>query len=88
MSEAQPLAAGVKSVFWIGLIVVGCVLILGGLFLTFLVVAMFSSPGGLGAEKLFGPIFGFFALVSFLAGGYCLHGGLRVKRIKLRENAS
>ena len=62
-----------------GLMVAGCVLVLGGLLLSLLVLAMFSSPGGIGAEKLLGPVFGFFALAMFFSGGVCFHLGFRMK---------
>jgi hypothetical protein len=65
--------------FRVGLIVGGCWLVQVGLLVCLLVVVMFAQPGGIGAEKLLGPIFGFFALFLFFAGGACLYIGLRVK---------
>jgi hypothetical protein len=49
------------------LILVGIASILVGLFLTLLVIGMFQHPGGIGAEKFFGPILGFVAGICFYA---------------------
>jgi hypothetical protein len=61
------------------LILVGIASILVGLFLTLLVIGMFQHPGGIGAEKLFGPILGFVALGFFL-GGICFCAASRINK--------
>jgi hypothetical protein len=55
------------------------VLALAGLFITLLAVGMIVQPGGIGAEKLLGPVFGFFALVMLLSGGACFYVGFRMR---------
>jgi len=51
-----------------------------GLFLTLLVIGMFQHPGGIGAEKLFGPILGLFALGLFFLGGICFYAASRINK--------
>jgi ABC-type enterochelin transport system permease subunit len=68
-----------RNVLRVGLIVAGCLMVLAGLFLTFLVVAMFSSPSHMGTERLLGPIFGFFALVLFFCAVVCFRLSPRMK---------
>jgi hypothetical protein len=68
-----------KPWFRVGVILLGLWLVMAGLGVSLLVVYMFVQPGGIGMEKLFGPVFGFFALVLFFLGGVCLYLGFRVK---------
>jgi len=51
-----------KSLFTLG----GSICILLGLLLTLLVVGMFQHPGGMGVEKLLGPLLGLAALGLFV----------------------
>lgn len=62
------------------LIFVGIASILLGLFLTLLVIGMFQHPGGIGAEKLLGPILGFVALGLFFLGGFCFYAASRISK--------
>jgi hypothetical protein len=62
------------------LILVGIGAILLGLFLTLLVIDMFQHPGGIGAEKLVGPVLGFVALGLFFLGGICFYAAPRIKK--------
>jgi hypothetical protein len=68
-----------RSVFRAGLLLAGCLMLLAGLLATLIVVGMFVQPGGMGAEKLLGPVGAFFALVLFVGGGISLYLGFRVK---------
>jgi len=70
-----------KSVF----IFSGCVFVLLGLFATLLVVGMFAQPGGIGAEKLLGPVIGFMAFGFFAAGGVCFLAALLLRKRASRE---
>jgi hypothetical protein len=79
MSQTPQIDA-VRSVIRVGFIAGGIVLLLAGLCVSLLVVGMFVQPGGIGAEKLLGPIFGFSALVLLFAGGMCFYLGFRLKR--------
>jgi hypothetical protein len=45
------------------------------------VVSMFQHPGGIGAEKLMGPVIGLVALVFFSGGGVCLYFANRVGKL-------
>ena len=65
--------------FRVGVILVGAFLVNAGLVLSVLVVAMFVSPGGIGMEKLFGPVFGFFALVLIFLGSAIVYLGIHAK---------
>jgi hypothetical protein len=58
----------------------GIVSTLLGLFLTLLVIGMFQNPGGIGAEKLLGPIFSLIALGLFFLGGICFYAASRINR--------
>jgi hypothetical protein len=51
-----------------------------GLFLTLLVIGMFQHPGGIGAEKFFGPIRGFVALGLSFLGGVCFYAASRINK--------
>ncbi len=62
------------------LILAGIVSTLLGLFLTLLVIGMFQHPGGIGAEKLLGPIFGLIALGLFCLGSICFYAASRINR--------
>jgi hypothetical protein len=62
------------------LILVGIASILVGLFLTLLVIGMFQHPGGIGAEKFFGPILGFVALGLSFLGGICFYAASRINK--------
>jgi hypothetical protein len=78
VSEPQQVTV-VRPILRTGLMVGGCVLVLAGLFVTLLVVGMFVQPGGMGAEELLEPIFGFFALLLLFGGGVSFYLGWRVK---------
>ena len=67
------------------LIVAGSVCILAGLFLTLIVVGMFQRPGGMGVEKLLGPIMGVVALGLILLGGICLYIASRLGTRRLDQ---
>ena len=43
---------------------------------------MFQHPGGIGAEKLLGPVIGLVALVFFSAGGLCLYVAKRMAQLQ------
>jgi hypothetical protein len=62
------------------LILAAIVSTLLGLFLTLLVIGMFQHPGGIGAEKLLGPIFGLIALGLFFLGGVCFYAASRINK--------
>ena len=62
------------------LIAAGCLLIMLGLILSLLIVGMFQHPGGVGVEKLIGPLIGLLALGLFLAGGACLYAASKLSR--------
>ena len=62
------------------LILAGIVSTLLGLFLTLLVFGMFQHPGGIGAERLLGPIFGLIALGLFILGGICFYAASRINK--------
>ena len=67
-------------------IMVGIMCIGAGLVLVLIVVDMFQHPGGIGAEKLLGPIVGLVALGFFAGGGTCLYVAKRLdKLIKSRQ---
>lgn len=67
-------------------IVVGIMCIGAGLVSVLIVVAMFQHPGGIGAEKLLGPVIGLFAFGFFAGGGACLYVAKRMdKLIKSRQ---
>jgi hypothetical protein len=53
-------------------IIAGIMCILLGLLSALIVVDMFQHPGGIGAEKLLGPVVGVVALGFFAGGGLCL----------------
>ena len=54
--------------------------ILLGLLLTLLVIGMFQHPGGIGAEKLIGPILGLIALGLFFLGVICFYAASRINK--------
>ena len=62
----------------IALVVVGIACILLGLLAVIIVVNMFQHPGGIGMEKLAGPILGAIALALLLGGGACLYAVTRL----------
>ena len=66
----------------------GSVSILLGLFLTLLVVHMFQYPGGMGVEKLLGPLLGLAALGLFVTAGFCLYAASRVGKRRAGEQPS
>ena len=66
----------------------GSVSILLGLFLTLLVVHMFQYPGGMGVEKLLGPLLGLAALGLFVTAGFCLYAASRVAKRRAGEQPS
>jgi hypothetical protein len=43
---------------------------------------MFQHPGGIGAEKLLGPVIGMIALIFFSAGGLCLYLARRLGQMQ------
>ena len=66
-----------KAVFMIA----GILCIILGLLSALLVVDMFAYPGGIGAEKLLGPVIGLVALVFFSGGGLCLYVAKRLDKL-------
>jgi hypothetical protein len=56
----------------------GSLLILCGLFLCLIIVGMFQNPGGMGIERLIGPLIGLLALGLFLAGGVCFYAASKI----------
>ncbi|PYU33345.1 MAG: hypothetical protein DMG31_09190 [Acidobacteria bacterium] len=66
-----------KAVFMIA----GILCIILGLLSALLVVDMFAYPGGIGAEKLVGPVVGVIALGFFAGGGVCLHVAKRLDKL-------
>ena len=51
-----------------------------GLFLTLLVIGMYQNPGGMGVERLIGPIFGLLALGLFFVAGICFYAASRISK--------
>jgi hypothetical protein len=67
-------------------IVVGIMCIGAGLVSVLIVVAMFQHPGGIGAEKLLGPVVALVGFGFFAGGGACLYVANRLdKLIKSRR---
>jgi hypothetical protein len=62
-------------------IVAGILCIILGSLLALAVVSMFQHPGGIGAEKLMGPVIGLVALVFFSGGGVCLYVANRLGKL-------
>lgn len=62
-------------------IIVGIMCIHLGLVSALMVVAMFQHPGGIGAEKLVGPVVGLIALGFFAGGGACLYVAKRLDKV-------
>lgn len=62
-------------------IIAGVFCIILGLLSALLVVTMFQDPGGIGAEKLAGPVIGLFALGFFAGGGVCLYVAKRLGKL-------
>ena len=73
-----------KGLFILG----GSICILLGLLLTLLVVGMFQHPGGMGVEKLLGPLLGLAALGLFVTAGFCLYAASRVGKRRAGEQPS
>ena len=73
-----------KGLFILG----GSICILLGLFLTLLAVGMLQQPGGMGVEKLLGPLIGLVALGLFVTGGLCLYAARLVGKRRAKEQAS
>ena len=46
-----------------------------------IVVEMFQHPGGIGAEKLLGPVIGLVALGFLAGGGACLYVAKRLDKL-------
>jgi len=62
-------------------IIAGIMCIFLGLLSALIVVDMFQHPGGIGAEKLLGPVIGLVALVFFSGGGLCLYVANRLDKL-------
>ena len=62
-------------------IIAGIMCISVGLVSALIVVDMFQHPGGIGAEKLMGPVVGLVALVFFSGGGLCLYVARRLGQL-------
>ena len=62
-------------------IIAGILCIILGSLLALAVVRMFQHPGGIGAEKLMGPVIGLVALVFFSGGGVCLYVANRLGKL-------
>jgi len=73
-----------KGLFILG----GSICILLGLFLALLAVGMLQQPGGMGVEKLLGPLIGLAALGLFVTGGLCLYAARLVGKRRAKEQAS
>ena len=61
--------------------IAGVLCIVLGLLSALVVVSIFQHPGGIGAEKLLGPVIGLFALGFFSGGGLCLHFAKRLDKL-------
>ena len=61
--------------------IVGFLCICAGLVSALIVVAMFQHPGGIGAEKLLGPVIGLVAFGFFAGGGACLYVAKRLDKL-------
>jgi hypothetical protein len=68
-------------------IVVGIMCIGAGLVSILLVVAMFRHPGGIGAERLLGPVIGLVAFGFFAGGGASLYVAKRLDKKELTMSA-
>ena len=68
------------------LLVVGIMCIGAGLVSVLLVVAMFQRPGGIGAEKLVGPVIGLVAFGFFAGGGASLYVAKRLDKLGKKES--
>ncbi len=66
-----------KVVFMIA----GILCIILGLVSALIVVDMFAYPGGIGTEKLLGPVVGLVALGFFAGGGVCLYVANRLGKL-------
>ena len=62
-------------------IIAGILCIILGSLLALAVVSMFQHPGGIGAEKLMGPVIGLVTLVFFSGGGVCLYVANRLGKL-------
>ena len=60
-------------------IISGCASLVVGVFAFLLVFMMFLHPGGMGAEKLLGPVVGLIGLIFFGAGGVMLYLAIRIR---------
>jgi len=58
--------------------IAGIVCILLGLLSVLIIVGMFQHPGGMGTEKIAGPLIGLVAFVLFSGGGLCLYVASRL----------
>lgn len=86
MSEVHASLGGTIVIGKLIFIIVGIMCIGAGLASVLIVVAMFQHPGGIGAEKLFGPVIGLVAFGFFAGGGACLYVAKRLdKLIKSRQ---
>jgi len=63
----------------------GSICILLGLFLTLLAVGMLQQPGGMGVEKVLGPLVGLAALGLFVTGGFCLYAARLVGKQRAEQ---
>jgi hypothetical protein len=61
--------------------IAGIICIGAGLVSALIVVVMFQHPGGIGAEKLLGPVIGLVALGFLAGGGACLYVAKRLDKL-------
>jgi len=86
LSEVHAALGGTFVIGKFIFIVVGIMCIGAGLVSVLIVVAMFQHPGGIGAEKLVGPVVGLVGFGFFAGGGACLYVANRLdKLIKSRR---
>jgi hypothetical protein len=62
-------------------LIAGIMCIVLGLLSALIVVDMFQHPGGIGAEKLLGPVIGLVVLGFFTGGGVCLYVAKRLDKL-------
>jgi uncharacterized membrane protein len=69
-------------------IIAGIICINLGLISALIVVVMFQHPGGIGVEKLVGPVVGLVALGFFAGGVVCLYVPKRLDKLIKNSNVS
>ena len=69
----------VMSLWKSALVIVGSVCILLGLFLTMVSIDLVQHPRGMGAEKLFVPLFGLVVVGLFVVAAICIYAAVVLK---------